>query len=160
MGKRAADAEQKEKCDTSFHPAPSVELLKRQNKFAPNSIFTQPKRDWPRPHRRARRSSRQKGSGGSSALCRAGRDLDRDGDRLRLLKAVGGPLLEVERADDGRIATFGLLEANGVLGFLRPAERHLQRFHDCHLLRASLGPSNLLVRSANGDRCPPAHRVL
>jgi hypothetical protein len=27
MGKRAGDAEQKEKCDTRFHPAPSVELL-------------------------------------------------------------------------------------------------------------------------------------
>ena len=89
-------------------------------------------------------------SGGRSALCRAGRDLDRDGDRLRVLKAVGGPLLEVERADDRRIATFGLLEADGVLGFLRPVERHLQRFRDRHLLRASLGPSNLPVRSADG----------
>jgi hypothetical protein len=59
-------------------------------------------------------------SGGRSALCRAGRDLDRDRDRLRVLKAVGGPLLEVERADDRRIATFGLLVADGVLRLLRP----------------------------------------
>jgi hypothetical protein len=34
---------------------------------------------------------------------------DGDGNRLRVLEAVRGPLLEVERADDRRLAALGLL---------------------------------------------------
>jgi len=49
LDKRAGNSEQKEKCDTSLHPATSVELLNRLNEFAAHSTFAQPKTGNPRP---------------------------------------------------------------------------------------------------------------